>query len=156
MSTDVNIVVTAGGTHKEPHHVPSQFLPNHIVPVTTTGPQRHGVFKSVTSTTQTTTVIATPDNLGAIVVTDLIITSNKAANGIMTLRFSDGSQNINLAVFPVDIAINQQLALVGLFRGWQDAQLELVTSVATFDATVTAGYMKVPSALPFAEWDGLR
>lgn len=152
----VNIVVTDGSILKEAHHVPSQFLPQHIVPVTTTGPQRHGVFRSVTSTTQTTTVIATPKKKGAIVVTDLIITSNKAANGILTLRFSDGVQDINLAVFPVDIAVNQQLALVGQFRGWVDAKLEMVTSGANFDATVTAGYMQVPTGLEFTEWDILR
>ena len=155
MSTAVNIVVREGG-YREPFHVNSQFLPARAVPVTTTDPQRHGVFRAVTSTTQTTTEIAAPLAGGAIVVTDLLITTNKAANGILTLRFSDGATNINLAVFPVDLAVNQQLALVGLFRGWVDAGLEMVTSGANFDATVTAGYMKVPDGLPFTEWDALR
>ena len=139
------------------HHVPSQFLPEHRVRVTTTGPQRHGVFKSVTATTQTTTEITLPAAGGAIVITDLLITTNKQAGGIATLRFSDSVPNtVNIAVFPVDLAVNQSIAFVGLFRGWRDAKLELVTSGATFDATVTAGYMKVPDGLEFAEWDALR
>ena len=156
MPTGVNIVVVENGIHKEPHYVSSQFRPQHVVPVFTTGPQRHGVFKAVTSTTQTTTEIVAPLAGGSIVLTDLIISSNKAANGILTLRFTDGSNTINIAVFPVDIAIVMPIALVGLFRGWEDARLEMVTTVATFDATVTAGYMKAPDGLPFAEWDALR
>ncbi len=138
------------------HNVSSQFRPEERVQVITTGPQRHGVFRSVTATTQTTTEIAAPVAKGAIVVTDLLITTNKQAGGILTLRFSDGTNTINLAVFPVDLAVNQSLALVGLFRGWRDADLQMVTSGATFDATVTAGYMKVPDGLEFAEWDTLR
>ena len=156
MATEVNLVVVNNGVHKEPYYVPSQFLPNRIVSVTTTEPKQHGVFRSVTSTTQTTTEIAAPLAGGSIVVTDLLITTNKAANGILTLRFSDGSNTINLAAFPVDLAVNQQLALVGLFRGWVDADLQMVTSGANFDATVTAGYMKAPDGLPFNEWDALR
>ena len=156
MPTEVKLVVVGDGSYREPHYVPSQFLPQHVVQVTTTGPQRHGVFKSVTSTTQTTTEIAAPDGGGSIIVTDLLITTNRAANGILTLQFSGGGNTIDLAVFPVDIAVNQNLALVGLFRGWQDAVLQMVTTVANFDATVTAGYMKGPDVLPFAEWDALR
>ena len=155
---DIRLLARAHGQSdtKQPHFVSSQFHLHEIVPVFTTGPQRHGVFKAVTATTQTTTEIAAPLAGGAIIVTDLIITTNKQAGGILTLRFSDGSNNINLGVFPVDIAVNQSLALVGLFRGWVDADLQMVTSGATFDATVTAGYMKAPNGLPFDEWDALR
>jgi hypothetical protein len=152
----VNIVVTDGDVLKEAHHVPSQFLPQHTVPVVTTGPQRHGVFRAVTSTTQTTTEIAAPLARGAIVVTDLLVTTNKKTAGVLTIRFSDGSNIINIGVFPVDLAVNQSIAFVGLFRGWRDAALQMVTTGATFDATVTAGYMKVPGGLEFAVWDALR
>ncbi len=154
MSIPVRIALGSKG--KEPHHVASQFHPEEVVPVTTSGPQRHGVFKSVTSTAQTTTIIATPDAKGAIVITDLLITTNKQANGILILHFTDDTNTINIAVFPVDLAVNVPISFVGLFRGWRDARLEMVTSVATFDATVTAGYMKVPEGLAFGEWDALR
>jgi len=150
------ITTAADGIIVEPHYVQSQFLPLHWVPVITTGPQRHGVFKAVTSTTQTTTEITAPDKQGAIIVTDLLITTNKAANGILTIRFSDGVQDINISVFPVDIAVNQSISFVGLIRSWEDAALQMVTSGANFDATVTAGYMKVPDGLSFSEWDALR
>lgn len=154
--TPVNIVVVDNGVHREPHYVPSQFLPQHLVPVFTAEPQRHGVFKAVTSTAQTTTPIVTPADQGAIVITDLLITTNKKTAGVLTLRFTDDSNTINIAVFPVDLAVNQPMSFLGLVRGWQDARLEMVTTGATFDATVTAVYMKVPAGLPFAEWDALR
>lgn len=155
---DIRLLARAHGQFdiKQPHFVTSQFHPNEIVMVTTSGPQRHGVFKAVTSTTQTTTIISAPDKLGAIIVTDLLITTNKAANGVLTLRFSNGVDTINLGVFPTDLAVNQSIAFVGLFRGWQDANLEMVTSGANFDATVTVGYMKSPNGLLFSEWDALR
>ena len=158
MSIDVRTLAVGHGQNevKEPHYATSQFLPDQIVQVTTSGPQRHGVFKAVTSTTQTTTIITAPDDLGSIVLTDLLITTNRAANGILTIHFTDDVQTIDIAIFPVDLAVNQSIAFVGLFRGWADARLEMVTTVANFDATVTAGYMKTPAGLGFAEWDALR
>ncbi len=152
----IDVRITEGATGKEWHTVPSQFLPEHVVLLVTTGPQRHGVFKAVTSTTQTTTIVTAPDSKGAIVLTDLLITTNKAANGLLTIHFTDDVETINIAIFPVDLSVNQSISFVGLFRGWRDARLEIVTTVATFDATVTAGYMKVPGGLEFAEWDALR
>ena len=154
----VHSVARAHGQNaiKEPHFVSSQFHPNEIVQVFTSGPQRHGVFKAATSTTQGTTSIVNPDKLGSIIVTDLLVTTNKAANGILKLLFGDGVVAVNIAIFPVDLAVNQNIAFVGLFRGWQDASLKMNTSGATFDATVTVGYMKAPNGLPFDEWDALR
>ena len=43
----------------------------------------------------------------------------------------------------------------GLWRGWKDARLEMVTT-GTFASTVSLGYIKVATSLPFAEWDALR
>ena len=156
MSVDVRLVASHGGPLKYPHHEEALTEPNELIPIIASEPARHGVFKSVTATTQTTTPITAPLAGGAIVVTDLLITTNKQAGGIVTLRFTDGAQTVNLAVFPVDLAVNQSIAFVGLFRGWADAALEMVTSGATFDATVTAGYMKTPAGLEFSVWDALR
>lgn len=146
----------ASGTNKELHSVPSQFLPDERVLVTTTGPQHHGVFRAATRTTAGTTPIVTPDALGAIVLTDLIVSTDKQAGSTLTLHFTDGVQTIDIAIFPVDAVVNLALGIVGLFRGWRDARFEMVTAGTNFDATVSVGYMKVPDGLAFASWDALR
>ena len=142
---------------KEPHYVASQFHPHEIVQVNTSGPQRHGVFKAVNRTSAGTTTITSPDGLGAIVVTDLLISAKKAANSDVSVQFSDAGANTVIIFLADSINSDFNLAIpfVGLFRGWQDADLELVTT-GNVVATVTAGYMKVPDGLPFTEWDALR
>ncbi len=141
---------------KEPHFVASQFHPEEIVPVFTSGPQRHGVFKAVNRTSAGTTTITTPDDQGAIVVTDIIISAKKAATSDVKIQFDDGSNTVIIFLADsINSDFNLTIPLVGLFRGWQDADLELVTT-GNVVATVTCGYMKVPDGLLFAEWDALR
>ena len=146
----------ASGSNKELHSVPSQFLPAERVLVTTTGPQRHGVFKAVNRTSAGTTTITSPDSSGAIILTDLIISAKKAANSDVLIQFDDGSNNVIIFLADsINSDFNIAIPFVGLFRGWQDADLELVTT-GNVVVTVTAGYMKVPEGLAFAEWDALR
>ena len=152
----LRVRLLAPGNEKELHTEPSQFLPEEEILITTAEPQHHGVFKAATSATPETIILAEPNALGAVILTDLIVTTAKKAAGVVTLHFTDDTQTIDLAVFPVDIAVNIAIGFVGLFRGWRDARFEMVTSGATFDATVTVGYMKVPEGLTFAEWDALR
>ncbi len=141
---------------KEPHFVASQFHPNEIVLVVTSGPQRHGVFKAVNRTSAGTTVITTPDDQGAIVVTDLLISAKKAATSDITVQFNGGGNTVIIFLADsINSDFNIAIPFVGLFRGWADAALELVTT-GNVVATATAGYMKVPKGLLFAEWDALR
>ena len=156
MPIQVQLVVADHGSIKEAHYVRSQFLPDQLVPVTTTGPQRHGVFKAVNRTSAGTTTITSPDEQGSIIVTDLILSVKKAATSDVTIQFDDGVNTI--IIFLADSItsdFNIAIPFVGLFRGWQDADLELVTT-GNVVATATCGYMKVPDGLPFAEWDALR
>jgi hypothetical protein len=150
MAIEVVSVLPDGGIL---HHVPSQFDPTEQVMVTTSGPQRHGVWKVTNRATAGTTIITTPDAKGAIVVSDMIISTDKVANSSMALQFTDGTNTEIIALFdtanaPVSLAIG----IVGLLRGWRDARLEIVT-VSTVNATATLGYMKVPDGREFAEWD---
>ncbi len=156
MSTSVNLVVLNNDVIREPHYVPSQFLPQHIVPVFTTGPGRHGVFKAVNRTSAGTTVITTPDKGGAIVVTDILISAKKASGSDVTLQFNGGGNSVIIFLADsINNDFNIAIPLVGLFRGWKNAALELVTT-GNVVATATAGYMKVPDGLEFSEWDALR
>ena len=141
---------------KEAHYVASQFHPHEIVQVNTSGPQRHGVFKAVNRTSAGTTIITSPDGLGAIVVTDLLISAKKAATSDVAVQFNGGGNTVIIFLADsINSDFNLAIPFVGLFRGWQDADLELVTT-GNVVATVTAGYMKVPDGLPFSEWDALR
>ena len=155
---DIRVLARAHGQSetKEPHFVSSQFHRNEIVPVFTTGPQRHGVFKAVNRTSAGTTIITTPNDKGAIVVTDIIISAKKAATSDVLIEFDDGVDTVILFLADsINSDFNIAIPFVGLFRGWQNADLKLVTT-GNVVATVTAGYMKVPDGLPFAEWDALR
>lgn len=156
MSIPVNVVVGSRRSIKEAHHVSSQFLPDQLVPVFSSEPEAYGAFKAVNRTAGGTTTITSPDDLGAIVVTDIIISAKKSANSDVTVQFNDGVNTIILFLADsINSDFNIAIPLKGLFRGWQDADLELVTTNLVV-ATVTAGYMKVPNGLPFAEWDALR
>ena len=144
------------GTSKELHTVPSQFLPDEEVLVTTTGPQRHGVFQSVNRTSAGTTIITSPDAEGAIVVTDLILSAERAANSTVQIQFTDDTETeIIILTESADSTVNLAIPFVGLWQGWRDARLELVTTGAV-NVTAALGYMKVPEGLVFSEWNALR
>ncbi len=114
------------------------------------------MFKAVNRTSAGTTIIATPNDKGAIVVTDIIISAKKAATSDVLIEFDDGVDTVILFLADsINSDFNIAIPFVGLFRGWQNADLKLVTT-GNVVATVTAGYMKVPDGLPFAEWDALR
>lgn len=156
MTIDVRQVATNEGAIAELHHVRSQFHPHFVVPVYTTGPQRHGVWKVTNRTSAGTTIITSPDGEGAIIVTDMIVSTDKTAGSSVQLQFTDDTDTEIMALFDsTNAPVAMAIALVGQLRGWKDARLEIVT-VNSVNATITLGYMKVPEGLPFAEWDALR
>ena len=119
----------------------------------------NGRFKAATRTTDGTTIITEPDSGGSISLTDLIVTTEKrAAGGHLTLRFTDGTNTINIAVVNViDAPANFGIGLSGRWQGWINARLEMVTD-EDFSATVSAGYLKVSPkyTLLFTAWDEQR
>lgn len=115
-----------------------------------------GVFKAVTRTTAGTTTITAPRIGGSIHITDLIMTTDKTALSDVTVRFTDGSDTVNVIVADsTNNTVNIAIAFTGLWRGWKDARLEVVT-VADVTATVAVGYVLHDDGIPFTEWDDLR
>jgi hypothetical protein len=72
------IASTMRGVLSEPLHELAQSLKGAIVPIFTTEHQRYGVWKVVQRSSAGTSIIATPDAGGSIVVTDLIVSADRA------------------------------------------------------------------------------
>jgi hypothetical protein len=117
----------------------------------------YSVFKSATRTTNGTTIIVQPQSGEAIALTDLLISAAKVA-GTLTIRFTDGTQTVNLYIVPLtDAPASFGVSFAGRWMGWRDARIEMVTSI-NGAAIVSVGYTKVPSeyTLSYAEWDAAR
>lgn len=114
-------------------------------------------FKTVAPTAQGTTIIVTPRPSGSIMVTDILLSVKKKNTAVVTLQFSDGANDEVL--YAADVT-NGELYLThtvkGRMQGWKDAKLELVIASADVDVNCTVVYMKLPTALEFADWDALR
>lgn len=118
----------------------------------------NGSFKSATRAAAGSTTITEPELGGSIVLTDLIVTSDRVNAAIITIRFTDGVDNVNIFVADVtDAPCNVATSFAGQWKGWKNARLELVT-VGVVKTTVAAGYFKLPEeiSLGFSEWDAAR
>jgi len=115
-------------------------------------------FKSKTRVGAGTSTITSPTPGGAILLTDLIISTDKEANpnSQLTVFFDDETRTINIFDgFPSDAPINLAIGLHGAWTGWKNAALKMTTVLAV-KATVVAGYIKIPNGLEYAAWDALR
>lgn len=123
---------------------------------TTTVAEAFGSFKSATRTTAGTTIVTSPPNEGSIILTDYIVTSDRKNAATVTMQITDGVNTIVvLSPDVTDAPVNLTHAFKGLWRGWKNARVELVTTGAVI-ATLSVGYYKVKSGLGFEEWDALR
>lgn len=124
--------------------------------VTVGFPGIHGVFKSVTRDEAGTTTITGPILGQSILLTDLLISGEKQAGSTVEVRFTDGTNTVTIfSASQVDAPPNFAHSFVGRIQGWADARLDMITSGAG-DATVMVGYVKIPSGIPFSEWDSFR
>lgn len=124
--------------------------------VTSNLAQAHGTFKSETRSAAGTSIITEPDPGHSIILTDLIISSDRVNAATFTVRFTDGTNTVNIFSGDVtDAPINLASPLSGRWQGWKDARVELVT-VGLVTVTVSCGYYKVDTGLDYAEWDSLR
>ena len=131
-------------------------LSTQQVPVFTTLPRQFGVFKNVSRSGAGTTEIVTPNPGGAIVLTDLIITASKTVTSDVTIQFDDGTNQEVIALSDsIGGVVNLAIAFAGLWRGWREADLDLVTT-GNVVVNVTVGYFKVPDGLEFSDWDDMR
>lgn len=118
----------------------------------------NGVFKSTTRSSAGTSTIAEPLPKSSILLTDLILTSDRVALATVTVRFTDGTNNVDIITAAVnDAPVNLALSFGGRWQGWKDARVDLIT-VGNATATVACGYMKVEEAytLHFNDWDSRR
>jgi len=82
--------------------------------------------------------------------------SEKKNVGSIELRFTDDVETITIfKSILTDAPVAFGGALGGVWRGWKDARLEVVT-VQDFEYTVTIGYVKERDGLTYADWDARR
>lgn len=126
--------------------------------VTTNYQSMQGSFKSVSRTTAGTTILTQPIGEGTIILTDLIVTTDKVNGASVTIQFTDGTNTVVIMLAQVtDAPCNIAIPFTGHWQGWRSARLEVVT-VGTVKATVACGYFKLPKskALEFSDWDARR
>ena len=117
-----------------------------------------GLFKSETLNTTGTVIVTEPISDGCIVMTDLILTSNKTLGTTITVQYTDGTNtipiiNADTANAPVNIASS----FAGYWRGWRNARIELVlTGGVNPTATLAIGYFKLHDSMLYSEWNALR
>ena len=126
--------------------------------VSQTHAQVEGLFKAKTLTAPGTVIVAEPDKGGCIVLTDLILTSDKTEGSVITIQYTCGTYTIPIMVADMsDAPVNLAIPLSGKWEGWRDARLELVITGGVNPATtLAAGYYKLSDSKLFDEWDALR
>lgn len=113
-------------------------------------------FKSEYQISAGTTEITAPATDGAILLTDMIITTDRVANSRLRVFLDDGTRTISIAdCIPNDAPVNLALGFQGGWTGWKDAALKMQTW-ATLKANVAVGYIKIPEGLEYEVWDAMR
>lgn len=119
-----------------------------------------GVFKCMTFTLQTdSAAIASPDGDGSLELTDLIVSTEKKASGVLTIRFNDGTNTETiLAPMVTDAPCNLAMNFMGNWQGWSTAYIEVVISGADFAGAVAIGYVKHAKkySLAYGDWNARR
>jgi len=118
-----------------------------------------GQFKAATFTDAGTTALVTPPIGSGIVITDFIISIEKVTSGVLTVRFTDGTNNVDILVAQsTDAPVNLTFSPQGRWRGWEDARIDIIAAGNNVDGSASLGYYFISDVdvLPFAEWDALR
>jgi len=113
-------------------------------------------FRSETRTGAGTSTIAAPVTDGAIMLTDMIISTDRVANSQLTVFFDDATRQVNIYDgYSNDAPINFAIGFHGGWTGWKNAAAKM-TTVVGIKATVAVGYIKIPEGLEYEVWDVLR
>jgi hypothetical protein len=122
----------------------------------TTPTSAHSTFRSLERSTAGTDIIVAPNDNGSLVLSDIIVTTEKQTAGTVTVQYNDGTNSeLIFKAFAKDGPISISTALTGRVQGWRDAWIEWV-NVGDTDSTILLTYVKVPEGLPYAEWDAFR
>ncbi len=153
---DVRVVTNELGVNQHPRHIRGEFSPEHAIPLSTSERHQHGVWKVANRATAGTTIIVEPNPNTAIMITDLIVSTDKVANSSCLLQFTDDVDIEVIARFDTANApVALSISINGRLHGWKDARLEMNT-VSTVNATFMVGYVNIPSTQDFAVWDAAR
>lgn len=121
----------------------------------TSTPQIFGVFKTYTNTIAGTFTVASPPVGGALVLTDLLVSTDKTI-GSVTVNFTDGVRTETiLKISTSDAPANIAHSFAGKWEGWQDAYIQIIVVGAVVQSTAV-GYYKVQQGKQYADWNSLR
>jgi len=120
--------------------------------------EANGHFNSEVSTANETTEMISVRSKDAFSLTDVIVQTDKANGGIVTLRITDGVETETLVSGSFnDAPISLALSVQGRMESWEGTWLELVTASTAGNHTVTCtvGYFRVPEATArtYQVWD---
>lgn len=126
--------------------------------ITQTHAQVAGRFKAETLTNTGTVIVTEPLSGGCIVLTDLILTSDKTNGSIISVTFTDGTYTIPLVYADItDAPCNIAMNFAGYWRGWRDAHIEFaITGGINPKANLAIGYFKLHDSMLYSEWNTLR
>ena len=126
--------------------------------VTTTHGAQHGSFVAATRSTAGTTAVIVAQGDDAIVLTDLILTTDKVNATTATVKITDGVNTVDvIAADLTDAPCNIAISFAGHWQSWRACRVDLVTT-GVVTATLALGYFRIPwdVAMGFGEWDALR
>ena len=125
---------------------------NGKIIVTGTIASTEGLWNTVSATGASTNIVAQAVPGSAIVITDLVVSSEKKPSSTILIRFTDGT-NTKVILGPdiINNPVNLAWSPRGYISGWVNARLDFITD-ATFNATVTVGYYLLSEGLEYADW----
>ena len=152
--------ILAGPDNKPLHteEVATHGRVERILGVTTLG-KAHSVFNNVALTTNGTYVkLATPFGDSTLEITDLIISGDEKAGGSVVVRWNDGTNTaIVHTIYVASRAATITMHFIGRVEGWKAAYLETAVLGDSFDANVTAIYIKhMKTGKTYAKWNSER
>ena len=116
----------------------------------------YSTFRAVSGTGAGVVSVVAPPPGGSLIVSDLLISGDRRTNGSVTLRFTDGTNTINIfKAITTDAPVAISIPFEGRVQGWRNARLE-IDVINNVEYSVMATFIKIREGLPFAEWDKLR
>lgn len=126
--------------------------------ITQTHAQVAGLFNAKTLNAPGTVIVTEPDADGCVVITDIVLTSDKTQGSSITVQFTDNTNTIPIITADItDAPIHLSASLNGFCKGWRNARVEFViTGGVNPTATLALGYFKLHKSLLYSEWESLR
>lgn len=128
--------------------------------VTTSYGEANGHFKAETLTVAGAVTVINPLPGDAVVLTDLILTTDKTVGSTATVKLTDGvNEVIIISADMVNAPVVLAIPFKGRWQGWKSAGVELeIVGGTNPTATLAIGYYHVDkvNALQFSEWDAQR